>query len=157
MTDLRPSTVTAWIGLQRVSRIVLEHIGAALAENGLPDLSWYDALYEIEKAGDAGIRPFELKDRLLLPQYGTSRLLDRIEKAGLVLRLPSKDDGRGHLVAITDAGRTLRRRMWPVYSGALQRALEERMSNDQAEALAAVLAQLRHGLPSSEAGPNPTP
>ena len=157
MTELQPSTISAWIGLQTVSRIILERIGTALAENGLPDLSWYDALYEIEKAGEAGIRPFALKDRLLLPQYGTSRLLDRIEKAGLVLRIPTKDDGRGHCVAITAAGRALRRRMWPVYSAALQRLLEERMSSDQAKALAAILAQLRHDLPSTEAGPNPTP
>ena len=48
---------------------------------GHPPLAWYDALLEIEKAGPDGLRPFELRKLLLLPQYGTSRLLDRMVTA----------------------------------------------------------------------------
>ena len=154
MTEPLPSTITAWIALQTVSRTLLETVEADLAASDLPDLSWYDALFEIEKTGETGIRPFALKDKLLLPQYGTSRLLDRMVKAELIVRIPSPVDGRGHLVAVTAAGRSLRRRMWPVYAAGLKRLVEERLTSDEAEILAQLLGRLRHGLPSPEASPN---
>lgn len=56
---------------------------------------WYDALWEIEKAGPGGLRPFELKVALLLPQYGPARLLDRMVKPRLIERRDCDEDGRG--------------------------------------------------------------
>jgi DNA-binding MarR family transcriptional regulator len=135
--------IAAWITLQTVSRTLLEEVDTALASAGLPDLSWYDALLEIEKAGEAGVRPFQLKDRLLLPQYGTSRLLDRIERAGLIARRAVKEDGRGHLVVITDEGRRMRRKMWPIYAAALQRLLGKHLSVEEATSLRTLLLKLK--------------
>lgn len=113
------NVVLAWKDLVSANRRVLERIEADLKMANLPTLAWYDALYEIEKAGKAGIRPLQLKDRLLLPQYGTSRLLDRIVKAELIRKAPCPEDGRGFVVQITAKGRTVRREMWPIYSNAL--------------------------------------
>lgn len=113
------NVVLAWKDLVSANRRVLERIEADLKMANLPTLAWYDALYEIEKAGKAGIRPLQLKDRLLLPQYGTSRLLDRIVKAELIRKAPCSEDGRGFVVQITAKGRTVRREMWPIYSNAL--------------------------------------
>jgi DNA-binding MarR family transcriptional regulator len=138
-----PSTLALWTTLVSVSRHLLETIEARLKAEGLPPLTWYDALLEIEKAGPDGIRPFALEDRLLLPQYGTSRLLDRIEKAGLITRAPCEDDGRGHVVRITDAGRTVRRQVWPVYARALNDLIGDRIGADEAAALTEALRVLR--------------
>lgn len=143
MTDPTPQTLAAWTALITVSRTVLEAVERALKSAGLPGLDRYDALLEIEKAGADGIRPLHLKDRLLLPQYGTSRLLDRLVRDGLIERLPCAEDRRGHSVRITAAGRSLRRRIWPVYAAALRDHVEARLSPDQAEALAALLNRLR--------------
>ena len=78
MTEPDQTTQAAWIAIMRTSRRLLEAVEAALKSAGHPPLAWYDALLEIDKAGNDGVRPFELKARLLLPQYGTSRLLDRM-------------------------------------------------------------------------------
>ncbi len=121
---------------------IVSTIDDALKKERLPSLSWYDAMLEIEKAGAEGIRPFALKDRLLLPQYGTSRLLDRIEKAGFIKRDVCKSDGRGHVVSITDAGRIMRLKMWDIYSTQLRLLIEDRLEEHEASKLAELLSAL---------------
>jgi DNA-binding MarR family transcriptional regulator len=120
MTPALPATTTAiWTRLMRASTRIQDAVETALKAEGLPPLSWYDALWEIEKAA-TGIRPLALQDRLLLPQYGLSRLVDRMVKAGLVERLACDSDGRGQVLLLTDAGRAVRAKMWPIYASVLQ-------------------------------------
>lgn len=122
--------------------MLLDNIESALKDAGLPRLSWYDALLEIDKADAEGIRPFELKERLLLPQYGMSRLLDRMEKAGFIDRQDVEDDGRGQVVRLTQKGRNIRQAMWPVYAKALTQSVEQRVSEQEATELARLLKKL---------------
>ncbi len=63
MTQPKPQTIAAWTSLVSANRILIGNIEYALKSEGLPKLSWYDALLEIEKADGSGIRPFELKER----------------------------------------------------------------------------------------------
>lgn len=142
MTEPDRTTQAAWTALMRTSRRLLEAIEAALKAAGHPPLAWYDALLELDKAGDEGLRPFELKDRLLLPQYGTSRLLDRMAKAGLVDRAGCEDDGRGQVVRISAQGRAVRQAMWPVYAGVLSTRVGARLTPDEAATLAGLLSRL---------------
>jgi len=117
-------TIEAWKALLTTSRLLIEKVEDSLAASSLPSLAWYDTLLEIEKAGKEGIRPYKLKERLLLPQYGTSRLLGRILTAGLIEKHDCDEDGRGFVVRITSRGRQLRRKMWRVYANALCTGLE---------------------------------
>src|SRR5215471_13976414 len=120
MTE-KPSeiVVRAWARLMKAQQLALGIIEQDLKAAGLPPLVWYDVLLEVERAGGEGLRPFELERAMLLAQYNLSRLIDRMVAAGLVERRPCDDDGRGHKVAVTDAGRAMRRRMWPVYARAI--------------------------------------
>lgn len=135
-------TQAAWALLMRTSRGLLEDIEAALKAAGLPPLAWYDVLLEIEKAGNEGMRPFELKNRLLLPQYGTSRLLDRMVTAGLVDRQDCEDDGRGQIVSISDRGRETRASMWPVYGKVLATRIGAKLTPEEAIQLARLLSKI---------------
>ena len=135
-------TIAAWTALMRAQRRALGTIEAALKAAGLPPLAVYDALLEIERAGPEGLRPFQLEPRLLMPQYGLSRLLDRLAADGLVLRRPAPGDRRGHVVAISPAGRKLRARMWPVYGQALEQSVGSRLGPGDAAALAQLLRRL---------------
>jgi DNA-binding MarR family transcriptional regulator len=139
-----PEAVAVWSRLVTASRVLLDRVEAALKATGLPPLGWYDALWELERSG-TGLRPFELQEQLLLPQYGMSRLLDRLEGAGLVERLACEDDGRGQLARITEAGQAMRRRMWPVYADELRTLVEAPLRPGEAEALAAGLGRLIAG------------
>jgi DNA-binding MarR family transcriptional regulator len=136
------ATEAAWIGLARAQRVATANIEARLKAAGLPPLSWYDALWELERAGEAGLRPFELERALLFEQYNLSRLADRLEKAGLIARRAVEADRRGQLLTITLAGRDLRRRMWAVYAPAIQDAVGNRLAAGEAATLAALLKKL---------------
>lgn len=136
------ATQAAWAALMRTSRRLLEAVEAALKSAGHPPLAWYDALLELEKAGNDGIRPFELKARLLLPQYGTSRLLDRMVNAELVERQHCEDDGRGQIIRISEKGRSVRKTMWPVYACVLSEEIGAKLTSGEIVQLAKVLSKL---------------
>ncbi|MFZ2099687.1 MAG: MarR family winged helix-turn-helix transcriptional regulator [Oricola sp.] len=138
-------TFRAWARLVRAQSAVMSSVENALKSAGLPPLSWYDALLEIERVGEGGIRPFELEKQLLLPQYGLSRLLSRLEDTGYVGRRPSGDDGRGHRVVITAEGRKIRLAMWPVYSEAVEKSFARHMTGDEAQKLAEILGRIVAG------------
>ncbi|HKJ62216.1 MAG TPA: MarR family winged helix-turn-helix transcriptional regulator [Hyphomicrobiales bacterium] len=144
MTTNQPSKKieTVWARLVRAHHCALSRIEADLKKAELPPLGWYDALLELERAGACGLRPFELEQQLLLPQYGLSRLLQRLELAGYVTRWRCEQDGRGQVVSITDQGREVRERMWPVYAAALQDVVGEKLDDQQAKELADLLGGL---------------
>lgn len=143
MTE-EPSTaaVTAWTRLLRAQQTAMASIEQALKRAGFPALAWYDVLLELDRGPEVGMRPFELERRLLLPQYGLSRLIDRIEAAGYVQRRPFEGDGRGQVILITQEGRALRRQIWPVYAEAIKQAVEAKLSDAEARTLSDLLGKL---------------
>jgi DNA-binding MarR family transcriptional regulator len=143
MADTPTKTVIrAWARLMRAQQLALASIEQALKKAELPPLAWYDVLLEVERAGPDGLRPFELERAILLAQYNLSRLVDRIERAGYVERKACEADGRGQLIAITDEGKAIRRKMWPVYARAIEAGIGQRLSAKQADALDGLLGML---------------
>lgn len=140
----RPSdpTVRAWARLERAHRAAQGIVEGRLKKAGLPPLAWYDVLLELEPAGDAGLRPFELQKAMLFAQYNLSRLIDRMAADGYVARTASKHDGRGQVLAITRAGRALRRRIWPVYAAAIEAAVGAHLLPSEARTLGDLLGKL---------------
>ncbi|PWB60646.1 MAG: MarR family transcriptional regulator [Bradyrhizobiaceae bacterium] len=137
-----PEAVTAWARLVRVETALLAAVERDLKAAGFPPLAWYDALLELSRAPDGTLRPLDLEKAMLLPQYSTSRLVDRLEQAGLVARAPCPDDGRGQLVAITPAGRALQRRMWDTYAAAIERHVGVKLPQDDLTKLGELLGRL---------------
>ena len=141
------AVVDAWIALNRAQQAALLHIERAFREAQLPPSGWYDVLWELDKAGAAGLRPFEIEHRRLIAQSNVSRLIDRLAEAGYVERLPCKEDARGQRIVITPAGRAMRKRMWPVYARAIAEAVGRRISEREAARLGRVLGKLAEQAP----------
>lgn len=133
------AAILAWARLMKAQQLMLADVEKDLKREKLPPLVWYDVLLEVERAGEAGLRPFELERAMLLAQYNLSRLLARMEEAGCVERRHCQDDGRGQMIAATDAGKAMRRKMWPVYARAIERAVGRRLTDRQAEDLSGLL------------------
>lgn len=136
------AVVTVWIRLMRSQQAALIGIERAFRAAGLKPLAWYDALWELERVGEAGLRPIEIERRVLVAQSNISRLVDKLESEGLVARRPHPEDGRAQIIAITDAGRAMRGRMWPVYAKAIRAAIGEHLSNEDAGTLSSLLEKL---------------
>ena len=141
-TNPTKTVVRAWARLIKAQQLALASVERALKRAEMPPLAWYDALLELERAGEKGLRPFELEREMLLAQYNLSRLIDRIEMAGYVERHACDEDGRGQVIAITAAGKEIRRRMWAIYSAAIQGAIGNHLSEKQANTLDALLGAL---------------
>ena len=137
------STTDAWIALVRAQQKVLGAVEADLKASGFPPLAWYDILLELRRARPDGLRPMDFEPRLLLAQHNVSRLLDRLEKAGLVRRAAHEHDGRGQQIHITDTGLELQQRMWPAYGAAIERHVGSKLAgDDEAGDLARLLGKL---------------
>ncbi|WP_179875380.1 MarR family transcriptional regulator [Sinorhizobium sp. BJ1] len=136
------ATTEAWIGLMRAQRRVLAAIEQDIKTAGLPPLGWYDVLWELVRTEAGRLRPFEVEARTLLAQYNLSRLIDRLEREGLVRREAYGEDARGCWVVVTEAGRAMRARMWETYSRSIERHVGAKLSEPEAKALTALLSRL---------------
>jgi len=141
------SSVRAFVRLVRAQRCVVTGIERAVKDAGFPPIEWYDVLWELEREGPS--RPRDIQGRLLFPQSNLSRLLDRLEAAGLIERDTCKEDARGQIVRITDAGTDLRRRMWKAHAAAIQEVIGTHLNDEEAAQLAGLLDRLRGCCPPS--------
>ena len=112
----------------------------AEAEGALP-LDWYDVLLALENAPDNRLRMGELVEHVVLSPSGLTRLIDRIEKAGLVERHLCPNDRRAFEVALTKEGRAAREQSWPIYARAVAQGFGDRYSDEEAAQLAVLLGR----------------
>ena len=140
----KPSTeaTAAWIRLMRIQSRVLDAVEQDLKKAGFPPLAWYDALLELSRAPTGEMRPVELEKQMLIPQYSTSRLIDRLVDEGLAARRECKIDKRGQFVEITEAGRELQKKMWSAYSAAIEKHVGSKLSDADAVKLCGLLDRL---------------
>ena len=95
----------AWRGLLRVHARLTKALDAELLrEHDLP-LSSYEVLLFLADAPDGRLRMAELAEGVLLSRSGLTRLVDRMEREGLLRRERCEDDARGYNAVITEPGR----------------------------------------------------
>jgi DNA-binding MarR family transcriptional regulator len=108
--------LATWRAFLGAHSTMLRRISADLEDAGLPPLPWYDVLAALRDAPEQRLRQVELAERVLLSHSGMSRLIDRVEKAGLVERVKCEGDRRAFHICLTDEGEEMLERMWPVYA-----------------------------------------
>ncbi len=96
--------VEAWRSFLRAHATITRVLEAELDDEQDLSLAAYDVLVQLAEAPGRRLRMTELADAVLLSRSGVTRLVDRMEKAGLVTRAPVEGDGRGVAATITDAG-----------------------------------------------------
>lgn len=142
MKLLCPHIEAIWVRLARAEQALLKRVEADVRAEGFPPFAWYDVLIALTNSADGHLRPIDLERAMLLPQYSTSRLIDRLVKAKLVERKVCPQDGRGQFVAITTAGRKLQKKMWPTCAAAMERHLGAKLSLDERVQLRGLLEKL---------------
>src|SRR3954447_16707177 len=110
--------VAAWAALLRVHAAVVPRLERALSATGLP-LSWYDVLLVTNAAPGRRLRMTELGQQAVLSRERVSRVVDELERAGLVARQPNPEDRRSSFAAITPEGRKRLRAAAPIYLDAV--------------------------------------
>ena len=95
-----------------------------------------------QRIGPDGSRPGELAEAAQLSKQTLGSILDQLEAAGYVARVPDPTDGRARLVTITDAGRELVALSLPVVR-ATEEAWTEHLGPERTRQLREALTQLR--------------
>ena len=115
------------------------------AQVGL-SLDRYEILLMLAQAEDGAMRPSELAERRHLSRSGATRLVDRLERDGLVERRACGGDGRGSLVALTDSGRQAFRVAGRVHLHGIERYIGARLNTDELAELIRLLRRITDGL-----------
>ncbi len=132
---LNDSDLATWKAFINAHDRITRQINADLAQRGLPELTWYDALWAL-RTGEGGRRRMgELGEAVVLSRTAIVRLVDRLEKAGLARREPVPEDRRGAYVVITPEGKATLKRMWPVYSAGIERLFAAHATKSMGAAL----------------------
>src|SRR5688500_15389158 len=107
-TELQPFTdveLRAWRGLLRTHAMLVKRLDAELeAAHGLA-LTSYEVLLHLRHAEGSKMRMCDIAESVLLSRSGLTRLVDRLERDGLVERVSCTDDARGAFARLTDSGR----------------------------------------------------
>jgi DNA-binding MarR family transcriptional regulator len=112
-----------------------------LAEKNLP-LATYDVLVQLVESPTRRLRMSELAERVLLSRSGLTRLVDRLEREGLVRREPCEDDARGMYTVLTDAGFERLRGATPTHLRGVAEHAVGRLDEQEAAALSALLGRM---------------
>jgi DNA-binding MarR family transcriptional regulator len=95
----------AWRGMLRVHATLTKALDAELeAAHGLP-LSSYEVLMHLHDAEGQRMRMSDLASSVILSRSGLTRLVDRLERDGLIERQSCPSDARGSFASLTDTGR----------------------------------------------------
>jgi DNA-binding MarR family transcriptional regulator len=140
--SLETAKGSVWALFLTAHAVLVEEIERRLAQEGLPPLAWYDVLWGLERAPEQRLRMNELADHVVLSRSNLTRLIDRLEQAGLVERQRSADDRRGAFAVLTAEGKAMRKRMWPNYQGSIRELFEEGVSEAEAAAMGKALRRL---------------
>ena len=133
--------VRAWASVLRVHAAVVPRLERELAAVGMP-LSWYDVLLELNSAPDRRLRMTELGAKAVLSRERVSRVVDELERAGLVRRERNPDDGRSLLAVVTDEGRARLRAAAPTYLAGIEQHFGTHLDDDEARAIAGALRRV---------------
>src|SRR4051794_3330112 len=107
---------------------------------GIP-LRWYDVLVHLEEFPE-GLRMNELAGRILYSKSGFTRVVDRLEEAGLVQRIRPDNDRRSILVVLTDKGRTTIEEARRLHHRAIGEHFSQHLSDDDVVALTQALEKV---------------
>ena len=101
----------------------------------------YDVLYALSKSA-APMRLGELNRHVLLSQPALSRLVDRLTARGLIERCPDPADKRGVLLALTDQGRAVQRRIGRRHARGVAKAMTAGLSRAELATLETICTKL---------------
>jgi DNA-binding MarR family transcriptional regulator len=121
----------AWRGMLRAHAELTRALDAELtAAHGLP-LSSYEVLLFVGSAPAGRMRMSELADSVLLSRSGLTRLVDRLERGGLLKRVQCDEDARGYFAQITPAGRELFEQARRTHLAGVRRLFLSRFSREE--------------------------
>jgi len=102
----------------------------------------YEILLMLYEAGRHGLRPSEIAERRYLSRSGATRLIDRLERDGLVDRRECRGDRRGNIVSLTRTGHRIFARAGRVHLDGIERHVGAHLTEKEMAGLRRLLSKL---------------
>jgi DNA-binding MarR family transcriptional regulator len=134
--------LAAWRGMLRAHAALTRELDAQLAREHKLPLSSYEVLLFLADAPEGRMRMAELAESVLLSRSGLTRLVDRLEREGLLKRKPCESDARGYFAQITPQGRRLFDAARRTHLDGVRTLFLSRFSRDELRALGALWEKL---------------
>ena len=148
--SLDKSGLAAWEAFILAHAAVLSRIERDIGKHDIVSLTWYDVLIALANAPGQRLRLNELAERVIMSRSGLTRLVDRIEQAGLIRREPAPGDRRGAYAVLTREGALAQHEAWPYYAAAIARQFAHYLSEEERRVLTIALRRV-HGAVSNPA------
>jgi DNA-binding MarR family transcriptional regulator len=140
-SDGDPDVFDAWRAVLLAHHACARAIEGDLEAAGTIPLGWYDVLLELRAEPD-GLRMQDLGDRVVLSRTRVSRLVDELEREGLVARRPDPADGRAAIATVTPAGERAFRAAAPAYRASVEARVNAHLSARERSTVAAGLRRV---------------
>ena len=134
--ELSPTQESAWLGLLAACDSIVHQVDARLRAAHALSLSAYRVLWRLSLAPTASICMSELAATVPITISGMSRLVDRLELAGLVQRTSNREDGRFACAALTSDGLALVQTAHATYVVTVRRLFLDHLSDEELDCLA---------------------
>jgi DNA-binding MarR family transcriptional regulator len=136
-----PERLRCWRLFFESSLALLDVLDAELQDAvGIPQ-RWYDVLVHLEESPN-GIPMNELADRILYSKSGFTRVVDRMEDAGLVRRVRPQHDRRSILVLLTAMGTEMMERARLHHRDGIDRHFSQHLTDADVKALTRALEKV---------------
>jgi DNA-binding MarR family transcriptional regulator len=133
---------TVWPLFIRTYSTLVEILEAELVhEKDLP-LAWFEVLVHLQDRSDGRMQMNELADTVLLSKSGLTRLVDRMETAGLVRRTTSDSDRRIIYAELTARGRAQFSEAAPIAFAGVRRHFTANLTREELGALESALEKI---------------
>ena len=105
---------------------------------GAADLNDRPAYFESGKRAPAHrTQMYELADAVMVTRSGITRVADRLEEEGLVIRVPSREDRRSVWLTLTEAGHQKLSEVWPDHQESIYLHFGQHLDDQDPEAIQA--------------------
>jgi DNA-binding MarR family transcriptional regulator len=139
---ISPEELSVWRTLLRVQVQVSRCLQADLVSEHDLALGSYEVLLHLAEAPLGRLRMNDLADRVLLSRSGLTRLVDRLQREGLVERASCDSDARGLFAVLTPAGRDRVLTATPTHQQGVREHVLSRLAPDELHSLAVILDKL---------------
>jgi DNA-binding MarR family transcriptional regulator len=140
-----PEEVATWINLQQANRVIESALEARLQSSADLSLAEFELLMRLEVATDHPLQMSQIAAQLINSPSGTTRIADRLERAGLIERETPRENRRVVHIKLTGPGREVLGRADRAFREVLEDVFGSHLSEGEVATLRATLRKLLEG------------
>lgn len=138
----REQQLEAWVRFLRAHAALTRELSADLVAGHGLTINDYEVLLHLARSPETMLRRVDLAERVLLTPSGITRLLDGLERTGLVERESCDTDRRVVYAKLTEAGMGKLREASGTHLAGIAELFTDRFTEDELATLASLLSRL---------------